>query len=86
MTWIEALVVWIIIGTVLNYILATKGYYKFFDDKIKEISYNNGYDRASQNIRIFYSVTGKFPSTVWVKNSKGKVLDTREKLLTHGVE
>ena len=43
--------------------------------------YKSGYYDGQMNIRMYFSIYNKLPSTDWVAHQLGKQLNTREKLL-----
>lgn len=84
--WLEVIIVWICLGAVLNLIAFRKGYFKFLDALTETRGYEEGYKDAAVNMRMFYAMKKEFPSTAWVRQSAGKDLGTREKILEHGFE
>ena len=82
--WTEVLLAWIVLGSLLNLLAFRKGYMKMIS-RI-ENGYEEGYRDAEMNIRMYYGVAGKLPSTIWVKQSRDLNLDTRTKLLEFGLE
>ena len=57
-----------------------------YDGKTPNTYYEEGYKDAAVNMRMFYAMKKEFPSTAWVRQSAGKDLGTREKILEHGFE
>ena len=47
----------------------------------RQKGYNRGYEDGSMNTRMYMGVYHELPTTHWVKNQKGKLLDTRDKIL-----
>ena len=83
---VQVILAWILIGSILNLIAFRKGYYRWIQKLQYQRGYEEGYSQAAGNLRMYYAITGKLPSTVWVRQSIGHVLNTREKILSYGVE
>ena len=49
------------------------------------VYYDEGYQAASTNIKMYYAVTSEMPSTIWLRKSKGDVLNTRSKIDAFGI-
>ena len=50
----------------------------------KELNNNNfkqGYRDGATNVKMYYSMKSELPPIEWIKNNRGNLLDTREKLL-----
>jgi len=43
--------------------------------------YKSGYEDSQTNIRMYFSIYEKLPSTIWVVKQSGNTINTREKLL-----
>ena len=83
---VQVILAWILIGSILNLLAFRKGYYRWIQRSQDQRGYEEGYSQAAGNLRMYYAVTGKLPSTVWVRQSTGYSLNTREKLLDYGLE
>ena len=84
--WAEVILAWLALGTLLN-VLGFGGKYLKLLSKIEEGNkYDEGYECAIYNVRMFCKTTGKFPSMDWMMSVKHKKLDTEEKLKASGIE
>lgn len=81
--WLEVIIAWVIVGTILNIIFYNSKYMRWVRNIRNSHGYLEGLKDASVNIRLYYEVTGELPSDEWVVSSKGEVLETREQLVKH---
>ena len=54
----------------------------YFHKEFVEQGYERGYRDGAANVKMYYSVKSKLPSTQWLKQNHGKTLNTRAKILS----
>lgn len=67
-------------GNMILRIVYGKKYY-FYQTWVDK-GYKMGYRDGASNVKMYYSVKSKLPSTQWVKQNQGRTLNTREKILS----
>ena len=53
----------------------------YFHKEFIEQGYERGYRDGATNVKMYYSFTTELPSIQWLKENKGKLFNTREKLV-----
>lgn len=53
----------------------------YFHTVFYEQGYGEGYRDGITNVKMYYSLKSELPSIQWLKENRGQLLDTREKLL-----
>ena len=84
--WAEVILAWLALGTLLNIAGFGTKYLKLLSKIEKGNKYNEGYECAVDNIRMFCKTTGNFPSMRWIMSVKYHKLDTEAKLKASGIE
>ena len=84
--WAEVILAWLALGTILNALMFGTKYMKFIGKIEKGKQYNDGYECATENIRMFCKTTGKFPSPEWIVSVKNQKIDNKNKIKASDAE
>ena len=79
MTWILLFTAGSLIANYIIRIIFQKKAY--FHKEFIKMGYEKGYRDGATNVKMYYSFTTELPSIQWLKENKGKLLNTREKLV-----
>ena len=74
----------VMVGSFLGNLLLRWLYGKqpFFYQNFIEKGYEDGYRDGATNVKMYYSMKSELPDITWLKENKGSLLNTREKILT----
>jgi len=68
------------VANMLLRIIFGKKYY-FYQEWVDK-GYRMGYRDGATNVKMYYTLKSKLPTTQWLKQNQGKTLDTRDKILS----
>ena len=82
MNWITWILLFTAGSLIANYIIRIIFQKKaYFHKEFIKMGYEKGYRDGATNVKMFHSFKGELPPVTWLQKNRGKLLDTREKLL-----